>query len=89
MASSEVRMVTLISSEEEAFTLPEEAASAISELVKDTTADCDDTDLEMQLPRVGTECLRRIVDFMNQNHQEKMMEIPTPLNGNTFEEVGN
>ena len=83
---AEETMVTLTSSEGESFDLPADAASEISELVKDTI-NCNDEENEVTLPRVSTECLRRIVEFMKHNHEEKMMEIPTPLNGSTFNEV--
>ena len=83
---AEEELVTLISCEGEPFELPADAASDISELVKDTI-NCNDDEMEVTLPRVSTECLRKIVDFMKHNHKEKMMEIPTPLNGGTFNEV--
>lgn len=84
------RVISLQSREGDSFDLPAAAAAAVSQLVKDAMDDpADDEEIiPCPLPRVSTDCLRRIVDFMNHHHKEPMDPIPTPLNGNTFEEVG-
>ncbi len=66
------------------------AAARISELICDATGDQDhdgDKPMEIEIGRVKGDCLEKVVDFMNHYHQETMKAIPTPLGGNTFNEV--
>jgi hypothetical protein len=65
------------------------AAASISEMIRDAVQDDDDAEFhEVDVPRVKGDCLGKVVDFMKHYHEEKMKEIPTPLGGSTFEEVG-
>ena len=73
------------------------AAAQISDLIKDASGDPDDQDddddddnktVEIEVSRVKGPCLAKVVDFMKHHHEEKMKEIPTPLGGSTFNEVG-
>lgn len=59
----------------------------VSELVKDSIENEDDETQTVDVIRVSTDCLSKVVDFLKHNDEEQMLEIPTPLNGNTFEEV--
>jgi len=70
------------------------AAAQISELVRDAAGeehDDDDDDngeaIEIDISRVKGPCLAKVVGFMKHYHKEKMKEIPTPLGGNSFNEV--
>jgi hypothetical protein len=72
------------------------AAAKISDLIRDARGDPDDDDddddedkppLELTVMRVKGPCLKKVVDFMNHHHKEKMKEIPTPLGGSSFNEV--
>ena len=42
----------------------------------------------IELLRVGKRCLEKVVDFLKHYHDEPLHDIPTPLQGSTFEEVG-
>ena len=66
------------------------AAAKISELIVDATGDQDqeeDQPMEIDIARVKGDCLEKVVDFMIHYHQEAMKPIPTPLGGNSFNEV--
>jgi len=70
------------------------AAAKISDLIRDARGDPDDDEddedkapLELTVTRVKGPCLKKVVDFMNHHHIEKMKEIPTPLGGSSFNEV--
>ncbi len=72
-------------------------AAMISDLVKDAAGDHGDDDdddednaptPEIDITRVKGPCLAKVVDFMKHHHEEKMNEIPTPLGGSSFNEVG-
>lgn len=66
-------------------------AAELSEFIKDTAGeavdDADDTPVEIEVTRVGGDCLAKVVDFLNHYHEEPMKEIPTPLGGSSFNEV--
>lgn len=83
---AEEKIVKLRSSQEVEFELPVKAAM-VSELVKDSIENEDDETQTVDVIRVSTDCLSKVVDFLKHNDEEQMLEIPTPLNGNTFEEV--
>jgi len=80
------------------FELPM-AAARISQLLNDSMPerdedDDDDEEVEegekvpsIELLRVSSECLQKVVDFMVQYHNEPMNPIPTPLGASRFEEV--
>ena len=80
----ENRVIKLKSKDEQVFELPAEAAE-ISDLVKDSLGDSDDDVIEIL--RVSSECLQKVVEFLKHYHEEKMKEIPTPLGGSSFNEV--
>jgi hypothetical protein len=92
------KMVTLMSSDrEEEFKVPIEAAM-ISDLVRNSLPGGDDDDdedevvdsegpLVVDIMRVKKDCLAKVVDFMQQYVRDPMIEISTPLNGDTFEQV--
>ena len=70
------------------------AAAKISDLIRDARGDPDDDEddedkapLELTVTRVKGPCLKKVVDFMNHHHIEKMKESPTPLGGSSFNEV--
>ncbi len=83
--------------ETQVFEIPY-AAAMISDLVKDAIGDHEDEDdgdeeeenavREVGVLRVKGPCLAKAVDFMKHHHIEKMKEIPTPLGGSSFNEVG-
>ena len=91
------KMVTLMSSDrEEEFKVPIEAAM-ISDLVRNSLPGGDDDDdddavdvegpLVVDIMRVKKDCLAKVVDFMQRYVRDPMIEIATPLNGDTFEQV--
>ena len=41
----------------------------------------------IEILRVSSECLQKVVEFLKHYHEEKMKEIPTPLGGSSFNEV--
>lgn len=67
------------------FTLSYDAA-ILSQLVSDSLGDDEDSG-EIEIMRVSSKCLSKVVDFLKHHLDEPMEEIITPLNGNTFEEV--
>jgi hypothetical protein len=78
------RVITLKSKDEKVFQLPADAAQ-ISDLVKDSLGDSDDEVIEIL--RVSSDCLEKVVEFLQHYKEEKMKEIPTPLGGSSFNEV--
>jgi S-phase kinase-associated protein 1 len=81
------RLIRLISKDEKVFEITERAAN-ISELVKDSPKEEDDEVTEISIMRVNSDCLEKVVEFMKHYDEEKMKEIPTPLGGSSFNEVG-
>lgn len=92
------RMVKLVSLDDCSFELPVKAA-ILSNLVKDmgdsgdndnSNNDDDDGDgaIEFREPidlvRVRGEVLEKVVDFLKHYHQEPMLEIQVPLQGNSL-----
>jgi S-phase kinase-associated protein 1 len=62
----------------------------LSELVNDTLGDGGDDDNEPQvidLPRVSTGTLEQVIHFMVHHAAEVMTDIPTPLGGNSFDQI--
>lgn len=80
-------IIRLRSSDGKVFELTESAAE-ISELLKDSPREEDDEVTEIDIVRVASPCLEKVVEFMKHYDEEKMKEIPTPLGGSTFNEVG-
>jgi hypothetical protein len=68
------------------FELTEKEGS-IAQLIRDATEDNEEDEAEIEIERVGSECLKKVVDFMKHYAVEKMKEIPTPLGGSAFNEV--
>mmetsp|Transcript_39082 Transcript_39082/g.94503 ORF Transcript_39082/g.94503 Transcript_39082/m.94503 type:complete len:143 (-) Transcript_39082:410-838(-) len=79
-------IIRLRSSDGKVFELTESAAE-ISELLKDSPREEDDEVTEIDIVRVASQCLEKVVEFMKHYDEEKMKEIPTPLGGSTFNEV--
>lgn len=63
------------------------AEGEISELIRNTTEDREDPEITIDIARVKSKCLKKVVDFMQHYNKEKMKEIPTPLGGSSFNEV--
>ena len=59
----------------------------ISELIRNTTEDREETEIEIEIARVKRECLAKVVEFMKHYKEDKMKEIPSPLDRLTFNEV--
>eukprot|EP00541_Cyclophora_tenuis_P015419 CAMPEP_0116551230 /NCGR_PEP_ID=MMETSP0397-20121206/5851_1 /TAXON_ID=216820 /ORGANISM="Cyclophora tenuis, Strain ECT3854" /LENGTH=158 /DNA_ID=CAMNT_0004076117 /DNA_START=58 /DNA_END=531 /DNA_ORIENTATION=+ len=81
--SSEEDTVTLKSKDGKDFTVPSKAAS-LSQLVRDSMEDDSDA---INVMRVDSTCLEKVVEFLVHHDEEAMKEIPTPLGGNKFEEI--
>jgi S-phase kinase-associated protein 1 len=79
-------IIRLKSKDEKVFEIPERAAN-ISELVMDSPREEDDEITEIEIARVNSDCLEKVVEFMKHYDEEKMKDIPTPLGGSTFNEV--
>lgn len=79
-------IIRLRSKDDKVFELTERAAS-ISELISDSPREDDDEVTEIEIARVKSECLEKVVEYMKHYGEEKMNEIPTPLGGSTFNEV--
>ena len=89
------KMIRLVSRDDCVFELPVSAAK-LSKLVLNNLPDNDDDDDDVQevyedvtLLRVTGTCLEKVVEFLKHHDEEPMKEIPTPLPGNTLEEVRN
>lgn len=79
-------VVTLRSKDGKEFTLSVDAASLAS-LVSDAFSDGDE-DIEMvDVLRVNSDTLEQVVSFLVHYKEEAMEEIPTPLNGTSFDEI--
>merc|ERR1712150_49771 len=78
-------IIKLRSSDDKVFEVIERAAK-ISELVEDSPREEDEI-TEIEIARVKSPCLAKVVEFMKHYDEEKMKEIPTPLGGATFNEV--
>ena len=92
----DTRVVTLTSKDGVPIELPASAAARsmfIKEALLEGHEDDDDDEdedlkeLVMEIPRVRSEALGHIVEFLKHYDEEPMREISVPLEGNTFEEV--
>jgi len=65
------------------------AAARLSQTVKDACGgdDDDETPEDVEILKVGTPCLEKVVEFLKHHHTEPLSEIKTPLEDNTFEGV--
>lgn len=79
-------IIRLKSKDERVFEITEDEGS-ISELIRDATEGNEEEALEIEIGRVNSNCLEKVVNFMKHYAVEKMKEIPTPLGGSTFNEV--
>lgn len=78
-------IVTLKSKEGESFEVPA-AAAELSSLVRDSIH--DDTDVDaVEVMRVGSTCLGKVVEFLRHYQEEPMEDIPTPLGASNFREI--
>ena len=59
----------------------------ISDLIRNTTEDREENEIEIPIDRVNPACLAKVVDFLKHHNEETMREIPTPLDAPTFDEV--
>jgi hypothetical protein len=93
---SSTKNLVLVSSDGVEFTLPV-AAAALSEYVlnacgRGTEDDDNETELESEFEnvdvlRVTSGALSKVVDFLKHYKEEPMKNIPTPLGASTFDEV--
>jgi len=79
-------IIRLKSNDGKVFEITEKEGS-ISELIRDATEGNEDDVTEIEISRVNSECLEKVVNFMKHYAQEKMKEVPTPLGGSSFNEV--
>ena len=90
-----VPMVTLVSLDEQRFTLPIAAAKESKMVFNALGSDDDSSELmeqdevnEVDCLKVTGACLEQVVKFLNHQHSiERMKRIIMPLRGNTFDEV--
>eukprot|EP00565_Helicotheca_tamesis_P001264 CAMPEP_0185728960 /NCGR_PEP_ID=MMETSP1171-20130828/4393_1 /TAXON_ID=374046 /ORGANISM="Helicotheca tamensis, Strain CCMP826" /LENGTH=173 /DNA_ID=CAMNT_0028397723 /DNA_START=86 /DNA_END=607 /DNA_ORIENTATION=- len=88
---SDNRRINLKSKDGVVFEIQSSAAK-ISQLVM-TTIDLDDEDEDdesnptVEIPKVESACLSKVVEFCNHHANEPLRPIRTPLEGNTLEEV--
>ena len=65
------------------------AAARLSHVVRDAQAEEDDgvidTPEDVQIIKVESRCLEKVVEFLKHYHEEPLVEIKTPLEDNTFE----
>ena len=85
MEDEDDRIIKLKSKDEQVFELTADAAS-ISDLVRDSLTDAEDDD-PIEILRVSSDCLEKVVEFLKHYKEENMKEIPTPLGGSSFNEV--
>eukprot|EP00584_Thalassiosira_punctigera_P009585 CAMPEP_0172547008 /NCGR_PEP_ID=MMETSP1067-20121228/16650_1 /TAXON_ID=265564 ORGANISM="Thalassiosira punctigera, Strain Tpunct2005C2" /NCGR_SAMPLE_ID=MMETSP1067 /ASSEMBLY_ACC=CAM_ASM_000444 /LENGTH=180 /DNA_ID=CAMNT_0013334025 /DNA_START=43 /DNA_END=585 /DNA_ORIENTATION=- len=82
--------IKLISRGGESFELPY-AAARLSQTVKDAQPCEDDEDNDspedVEILKVDTPCLEKVVEFLKHHQIEPLNEIKTPLEDNTFEGV--
>mmetsp|Transcript_5838 Transcript_5838/g.10530 ORF Transcript_5838/g.10530 Transcript_5838/m.10530 type:complete len:172 (-) Transcript_5838:248-763(-) len=81
--------IKLISRVGDAFELPYKAAS-LSQTVKDALGVEDDENEhsdDVEIVKVDTPCLEKVVEFLKHYQKDPLNEIKTPLEGNTFEDV--
>ena len=71
--------------DERTFEVSAKAAS-IAELVQDVPKEDGDV-TEIEITRVTSACLEKVVQFMEHYNEEPMTDIPTPLGASTFNEV--
>lgn len=81
--ASEEDVVTLKSKDGKEYTVPTGAAS-LSTLVRDSMEDENEA---INVMRVESKCLEKVVEFLVHHDEEAMKEIPTPLGGNKFEDI--
>lgn len=88
------RIVKLRSKDGDEFELAAKAAKQ-SALIK-TSIECEDVEDEeeeegneecIDIIKVGSSCLSKVVEFLKHHYEEPMNAIETPLNGNTLDEV--
>jgi S-phase kinase-associated protein 1 len=82
------RTLSLVSKTGEKFEVSYKAAK-LSQLVSDATEKFDDQDTtpDVEILKVESECLKKVVEFLEHYDKEPLDEIKTPLNDNTFEGV--
>jgi S-phase kinase-associated protein 1 len=79
--------VTLRSKDGKEFRVSTEAAR-LSDLVKDALLDDEGGEVTLvDVLRVSSDCLEEVVSFLSHYQEEKMTDIPTPLNGTSFAEI--
>eukprot|EP00538_Stauroneis_constricta_P012343 CAMPEP_0119557402 /NCGR_PEP_ID=MMETSP1352-20130426/9076_1 /TAXON_ID=265584 /ORGANISM="Stauroneis constricta, Strain CCMP1120" /LENGTH=167 /DNA_ID=CAMNT_0007604505 /DNA_START=139 /DNA_END=642 /DNA_ORIENTATION=+ len=84
MDEDENRVVKLMSKDGKDFEITAKAAQ-LSVLVKDTLEESEKTEVEIM--RVDSKCLEKVVEFLKHYAEEEMREIGTPLRGSTFIEI--
>lgn len=78
-------IIRLRSKDDKVFELPESAAN-LSELVQDSPRE-EEGPTEIEIARVNSPCLQKVVEFLKHYDEEKMKDVPTPLGGSSFNEV--
>jgi Skp1 family, tetramerisation domain len=86
MESGTIVKLRCITDEEKEYAISLEEGE-ISELIRNTTEDREDAEIEIDIPRVKSWCLGKVVEFLKHYKEEKMKDIPTPLRGSSFAEV--
>jgi S-phase kinase-associated protein 1 len=81
--AEEDEIVTLVSKEGEGIACHAEAAK-LSDLVATTLEEGDDV---VHVPRVCSNCLRKVIQFLEHHQEEALNEIPTPLGGTSLKEI--
>ena len=65
------------------------AAARLAHVVRDANDENDDGDIDspedVEILKVNSPCLEKVVEFLKHYHEEALTEIKTPLEDNTFE----
>lgn len=86
MDDEENGIIRLVSKDGDVFELSERAAN-LSELIQDSPREEDEEVTKLDIARVNSACLKKVVEFLKHYDEEKMTDIPTPLGGSSFNEV--
>ncbi|KAL9187772.1 hypothetical protein ACHAXT_006150 [Thalassiosira profunda] len=81
--------IKLVSRSGDPFELPY-AAARLSQTVKDAQSceeDDNDDPEDVEIVKVDTPCLEKVVEFLKHHQEEPLTEIKTPLEENTFDGV--
>ncbi|KAL3762471.1 hypothetical protein ACHAWU_008174 [Discostella pseudostelligera] len=79
-------VIKLISKSGDSYELPYDAA-CLSQVVKDAQPEEDGEVDDVEISKVESACLAKVVEFLKHYHEDPMTEIKTPLEDNNFEGV--